>query len=76
MPEVFDPAVRSRIQGRFAINGAETVEDALDQMQRSRKKYADQPEFINLKDPTWYAYQSKQGALRSLAAGCKSHEAP
>jgi hypothetical protein len=76
MPEVFDPAVRSRIQGRFAINGAETVEDALDQMQRSRKKYADQPEFINLKDPTWYAYQSKQGALRSLADAAQTRDVP
>lgn len=76
MPEVFDPAVRSRIQGRTAIDGAKTVEDALDQMQRSRKKYADQPEFINLKDPTWYAYQSKQGALKSLADADQTLDAP
>ncbi len=76
LPEQFDPAVRSRIQGRTLIDGAKTVEDALDQGQLSRRKYADQPGFINLKDPDWYTYQSKQGELKSLAEADQTKDAP
>jgi len=65
LPEQIDSAVRSRIQGRMVINGADSVEDAYDQDHLWFRKFANQDGFINLQSPP-YEYMSAQQLLTSL----------
>lgn len=76
LPEQIDGAVRSRIQGRMVIDGAETVEDALDQNQLWWKRFSSQPGFVDLRDPDWYQYQAAQGKLATLADAKQTHDIP
>ncbi len=67
IPENIDPAVLSRIQSRFAINGAETREDFLDQDNLWWQKLEEsEPGFVNMKDPKDYEWQSTQDLIESF----------
>lgn len=76
IPEEIDGAVRSRVQGRMIIDGAKTVEDALDQGELWWRKFADQKGFIDLKDPDWYEYQSAQARIASMAEAAETRDEP
>ena len=76
LPEQIDAAVRSRIQGRMVIDGAKSVEDALDQSELWWRKFKDQPGFVNLSDPDWYLYQNAQAELKSFAEAAQTRDIP
>ena len=77
LPENIDPAVLSRIQSRFSIDGAESREDFLDQDQLWWSKLEkSEPGFVNMKDPDGYEYQSTQGELDSLAEISEDYNHP
>lgn len=66
LPEMLDKAVISRIQGRFKIDGAQTVNDFLDQDYIWWNKFEDtMPGFVNLKNPE-YKYLADQKILKNL----------
>ena len=76
LPEKMDQAVMSRIQERFDINGAETVEDFLDQdhiwteqvrRQEEKAGVSATDSFIDMRDPPGYVYMSSQGHLVSMS---------
>ena len=69
IPEQVDKAFLSRVQSRFPIDGAETVEDFMDQDHLWVEKYelAD-PTFINMKNPVDYTYFDSQKAAKSVSA--------
>ena len=68
LPEVIDPAVLSRVQSRFSIDGAETREDFLDQdFMWHRKLDKLDPKFVGMDRPKDYEFLSAQKALRNLA---------
>ena len=75
LPEQIDAAVRSRIQGRMVIDGADTVSDFLDQDYIWFKKFADQEGFNDLTKPE-YDYMSAQGALKSMAGASQTRDEP
>jgi hypothetical protein len=68
LPEQIDKAVLSRVQSRFAIDGAATREDFLDQdhMWWSKIKDVD-PLVVSQKDPSDYDYFSAQSQLGNLS---------
>jgi len=67
IPEQIDRAVMSRVNDRFLIAGAQTVEDFLDQEKLWYKKYEKiSSDFINMKDPKGYEYFSTQGSVKSI----------
>lgn len=75
LPEQIDAAVRSRIQGRMVIDGADTVPDFLDQDYIWFKKFADQAGFNNLTRPD-YDYMSAQGELKSMSEAAQTRDEP
>jgi hypothetical protein len=77
IPEQIDRAVLSRVNDRFLIAGAQTVEDFLDQEKLWYKKYeAINPNFVNMKDPKGYEYFSTQGSVKSIGEIYKDLAAP
>lgn len=76
LPEQIDNAVRSRVQGRMVIDGAKTVEDAMDQTNIWTRKFDGQVGFVNLKDPDWYIYQSAQAQIGSLGDAKQTRDEP
>lgn len=66
LPEMLDKAVISRIQGRFKIDGAQTVNDFIDQDYIWWNKFEDtMPGFVNLQNPE-YNFLSDQKMLKNL----------
>ena len=77
LPDQIDKAVLSRIVERFAVDGAITWEDFLDQDYIWWRKYNKIDEaFIDMKDPEGYAYLTAQRLLNSLNAEHKKLEEP
>jgi hypothetical protein len=76
LPEQIDAAVRSRIQGRMVIDGADTVEDFLDQDYIWFRKFADQEGFNNLTGPEAYEYMSAQRELKTMADAGQTRDEP
>lgn len=61
LPEMLDKAVISRIQGRFKIDGAQRVNDFIDQDFIWWRKLDESVKgFVNMKDPSSYEYLSDQ----------------
>jgi len=61
LPEMLDKAVISRIQGRFKIDGAQRVNDFIDQDYIWWRKLDDSVKgFVDMKDPTSYEYLADQ----------------
>jgi SpoVK/Ycf46/Vps4 family AAA+-type ATPase len=75
LAEQIDAAVRSRIQGRMLIDGADTPEDFLDQDYLWFRKFANQKGFNNLFLPT-YEYMSAQRLLRSMGEAEETRDEP
>lgn len=68
IPEFMDPAVLSRVQARFSINGAVSVHDWIDQdylWRRKREVIA--PDFFQTEPYDGYTYLDKQKAITSLS---------
>lgn len=76
MADIIDPAVRSRIQGRMVIDGANSVEDYIDQNWLMVKDFAYQPEFFDLVEPVEYERMSAQRLLKSMADAAQTREMP
>ena len=68
LPEQLDKAVLSRVQSRFAIDGAATREDFLDQDHMWWRKIKEvDPQVVSQKDPGDYDYFSAQEQLGNLS---------
>ena len=68
LPDQLDKAVLSRVVARFAVDGAETWEDFLDQDYLWWRRYAEiDPDFITMQDPEAYQYLAAQTALETLS---------
>ncbi len=68
IPENLDPAVLSRIQARFPIDGARTEEDFLDQDHLWWSKLeGSESGFVGMKSPVDYEWYTSQGNLVSLS---------
>ncbi|WOO41695.1 AAA family ATPase [Rubellicoccus peritrichatus] len=68
LPEQIDKAVLSRVQSRFAIDGAASREDFLDQDHLWWRKIKEvDPKVIAQKDPDDYEYLSAQAELGNLS---------
>ena len=68
LPEQIDKAVLSRVQARFAIDGAATREDFLDQDHMWWRKIKDvDPKVVTQKDPSDYEYFAAQAELGNLS---------
>lgn len=68
LPELIDPAVLSRVQARFPIDGARTWEDFIDQNHLWLKRYGKLDEgFVSLSNTSGYGFLSAQKALKNLA---------
>jgi hypothetical protein len=69
LPEKIYQPVMSRIQDKYDIEGAITVEDFLDQDWLWRQKIAEQDKaFDDMKDPESHVYMGTQGHLVNLSA--------
>lgn len=67
IPEIIDPAVMSRIQARFPINGARKVNDFLDQDYLWWKRFEEtEPGFVGMEEPADYEFLSAQRQLVNL----------
>lgn len=67
LPEKIDSAIISRIQARFDINGARTVNDFLDQDHLWWSKLEESESgFVDMLSPDGYEWYTDQGALKSL----------
>lgn len=68
LPEIIDPAVLSRIQEKFEINGAETYEDCMDQDHIWWRNFQNlSEEFFDMEDPEDYTYMSAQQVIKSMS---------
>ena len=68
LPDQIDKAVLSRVVARFAVDGAESWEDFLDQDHLWWRKYLDiDRKFVDMKDPKKYDYLAAQAQLGSLS---------
>lgn len=68
LPEQIDPAVLSRVQARFPIDGARTLHDYLDQDYLWWRRIAEiDPEFIQMADLDGYEYMADQALVSSMA---------
>lgn len=78
LPEQIDPAVMSRHQSRFPIEGARRWEDFLDQDHLWWRQFADvTPEFVaDMQDPTDYKYMQIQATMRSLSDSLEHYTEP
>ncbi|OHA85442.1 MAG: hypothetical protein A2408_00040 [Candidatus Yonathbacteria bacterium RIFOXYC1_FULL_52_10] len=67
LPEQLDKAVLSRIQARFAIAGARSVNDFLDQDHLWWSKIEkSESGFVGMRDPDGYQYGDDQKAIRTM----------
>lgn len=67
IPENIDPAVMSRIQARFNIDGAQSVTDIIDQNYLFWSKIEEfEPGFVRMSDPEGHQYLAKQGAAKDF----------
>ncbi len=67
IPENIDPAVMSRIQARFNIDGAQSVVDIIDQNYLFWSKLnEEEPGFVNMQDPEGHEYLKAQAAVKSM----------
>jgi hypothetical protein len=72
LAEQIDPAVLSRVQARFTINGAVTEHDFLDQDHIWWRKLKEiDPRFVKMGDPRDYNYLTDQALLHSMAEAGK-----
>jgi hypothetical protein len=77
IPDQVDPAVRSRIIERFAIAGAITREDFIDQDFLWWNQYTEvDPKFVNLTPPAGYTHLANQKALEQLSDFYKTYTEP
>ncbi|HAM88823.1 MAG: hypothetical protein US83_C0006G0059 [Candidatus Falkowbacteria bacterium GW2011_GWC2_38_22] len=78
LPEIIDKAVLSRVQEKFAIDGAKTWADFLDQDHLWwRKLQKLEPGFLDdLKDPENYVYLSAQKLVASIAETMTNGDEP
>lgn len=68
LPDQLDKAVLSRIVARFAVDGAQTPEDFLDQDYLWWRQFAQiDPNFIDMIDPPHYRYLAAQALLKNLS---------
>ncbi len=68
LPELIDPAVLSRVQARFPIDGARTWEDFVDQNHLWLKRYGKlDASFTDIPMSSDYKFLSAQTALQNLA---------
>lgn len=74
LPDQLDPAVRSRILERFAIDGATSEHDFIDQNHLWWRRYtAMDQHFINLRPPAGYTYLAAQQDLQNLGEFYKNY---
>ncbi|MFA7193348.1 MAG: ATP-binding protein [Candidatus Paceibacterota bacterium] len=67
LPETIDPAIMSRVQSKFPIDGAMSVEDFVDQDYLWWSKFAESnPDFVDIKPISRYEFMSGQRKLASL----------
>ncbi|WP_397446074.1 AAA family ATPase [Polaribacter sp. R77954] len=77
LPEMLDKAVLSRIQGRFKIDGARTINDFVDQDYIWWKKFENtMPDFVNMQNPQNYDYLKDQGLTKSMGEILSTVEKP
>lgn len=78
LPEQIDPAVLSRFQARFPINGARRWEDFLDQDHLWWRAFADtMPDFVSgMTLPTDYELMSLQAELQNLGSTLEHYTEP
>lgn len=67
IPENIDPAVMSRIQARFSIEGAQSVIDIIDQNYLFWSELEEsEPGFVNMKHPEGHTYMEAQAAVKDM----------
>ncbi|NQY00344.1 MAG: AAA family ATPase [Flavobacteriaceae bacterium] len=77
LPEMLDKAVISRVQGRFKIDGARTVNDFLDQDYLWWSKLEEaMPNFVNMTHPLNYEYLKDQGLAKRMGDILSTVEKP
>lgn len=77
LPDQLDKAVLSRIVARFGVDGAEKLEDFLDQDHLWWRRYQEiDSAFIDMKDPKDYSYLEAQAFVRNLSAVYDRHAEP
>ena len=77
LPEMLDKAVISRVQGRFKIDGARTVNDFLDQDYLWWSKLeVTMPNFVNMTHPLNYEYLKDQGLAKRMGDILSTVEKP
>ena len=77
LPEMLDKAVISRVQGRFKIDGARTVNDFLDQDYLWWSKLEEaMPNFVNMTHPLNYKYLKDQGLAKRMGDILSTVEKP
>ncbi len=77
LPEMLDKAVISRVQARFKIDGARTLEDFVDQDYLWWNKLnTTMPGFVNMTDPKDYEYLTDQGLAKNLGEILQHAERP
>lgn len=77
LPEMLDKAVISRVQARFKIDGARTLEDFVDQDYLWWNKLnKTMPGFVNMTDPKNYEYLADQGLAKNLGEILQHAERP
>jgi len=76
LADIIDPAVRSRIQGRMVIDGADSVEDYIDQNWLMLQGFADQADFFDLNEPADYERMSAQKLLKSMGDAAQTRDTP
>lgn len=77
LPDQIDKAVLSRVVARFAVDGADRLEDFLDQDHLWWRRYQEiDPSFVDMKDPRDYRYLAAQAALESLSEFYRGDDEP
>ena len=77
LPEMLDKAVISRVQGRFKIDGARTVNDFLDQDYLWWSKLEEaMPNFVNMTHPLNYKYLKDKGLAKRMGDILSTVEKP
>ena len=77
LPEMLDKAVISRVQGRFKIDGARTVNDFLDQDYLWWSKLEEaMPNFVKMTHPLNYKYLKDQGLAKRMGDILSTVEKP
>lgn len=76
LADIIDAAVRSRIQGRMVINGADSVEDYIDQNWLMLKVFAEQAGFFDLTKSAVYERMSAQKLIKSMGDAAQTRDVP